>query len=457
MNLLPDITFDYDRYWQSVHTYNQWFIKLRNFAVIMLVLFLISISFLFQIKLNTLQIFGITGTTVFIFFYNQYFNFYISKNDGESLKTYALQYSLLQIIFDLISLSFIVYLTGGIEAPLFLFFIFHMIIGSIILPDKIIYAIAFILVSIFSALSLLEYNYVIPHQSLKGFYRNSFFQDPNFLFGFLFTFSVMLIVSIYLTKKIVGDLYNREKELKDALEELNQAEASKQKYIIAVVHELKSPIAAATSYLELVTGGFVGKISNDVDDKVNKAKIRLNEAIENINNILHVSKFKLLNRIEKEQIDLNLLISEIVEKSASLIQKKNLNLQLNDKLKNRYKIQADRLLMHLAFSNLISNAIKYSSKNGTVVIDLTELKEDIKIIIADDGIGIPPNELSKIFEDYYRASNAKKNKIEGTGTGLSVVRQIISAHSGTLTVNSPSYLSKPNKPGTSFTVILKNG
>jgi signal transduction histidine kinase len=92
--------------------------------------------------------------------------------------------------------------------------------------------------------------------------------------------------------------------------------------------------------------------------------------------------------------------------------------------------------------------------DGIVEIEVDEDKDNLIIKVCDDGVGIPEEEIDKIFNDFYRASNIKSGGVEGSGLGLSVVKQILERHNGTIYVQSPSHLSTNKYPGTSVTITL---
>ena len=110
--------------------------------------------------------------------------------------------------------------------------------------------------------------------------------------------------------------------------------------------------------------------------------------------------------------------------------------------------------MELALSNLISNAAKYAINNGNISIILSDNDDSIQLEISDNGIGIPETELSNIFNQFYRASNVDRTKIEGSGMGLSIVKEIIERHGGKIKVQSPSKIGNKNAPGTTFIITL---
>jgi len=431
-----------DEYNDSLHRYNKWFIKLRWYAACSLIIYWLLLNFLPFLKITNTQSFIILFSSIIIAVYNYYFLQVYKK--GIQLTNSPLKVSILQIIFDLLVLSIIVYFSGGIEAPIFMFYLFHMIIASLILPTKLVYVIAANLILGFSILSMSEFYGIIPHQSIYGLYPIYLYNSEGFVFSVLIIFSLVLFISIKLTSKIADELYSRERQLRLALDDVHRSEELKQKYISAVVHELKSPIAAATSGIELVLGDYLGSIGSDVRNTLERSKIRLKESIDNINNILRVSRFKLLNKIEEEQIILPVLINNLLEKLNPIIERKqiNVNFEKNDGV----FIQGDKVLLELVFSNLIGNAIKYTPKPGNIVIRINKNENEIYVVINDDGIGIPKEEIDKIFEEYYRATNVKD--IEGTGTGLALVKQIVEAHKGKIIIESPSEIGSMFRPGT---------
>lgn len=453
MDLLPTSFKIYDEYWATIKRYNQWFIKLRFWAVASLALFYIFIRFILELGLTEVQDTVVVSITLLILIYNSLFLRIHKDNTNENNRVNELRLELFQMFFDLFSLSLLVYFLGGIEAPIFLFFIFHMIIGSLILPSIIMYVIASILITVFALFSFLELFSIIPHMAIKGLYANSFYNDTHYVIGFIFIFSFMLFFCIYLTSRIVQELYAREGHLKNALDQLNEAEVSKQKYIMAVVHELKSPIAAASSFIDLVLGGYAGKIDELAREKLVKARVRTEESIDTINNVLRVSKFRLMNKLEVEDIDIIKIIRKILDSVTPVAERKNIVLSLDTKGKQA-DIPGDAVMLNLAFSNLISNSVKYTPKDGKVDISVSFEDSQCIIKVVDDGIGIPKIDQDKIFEEFYRASNAKANKIEGTGTGLNVVKQVVESHKGKLELTSPSEIGTSDRPGTEFRITL---
>lgn len=426
---------------------NLWFIKLRWYAVTLLIIFILAVKFIFAFELSNLQFYSYSFVTILIAVYNYFF--YLRKKSNKSGVRESDE-SLYQILLDLLALSMLVYFSGGIEAPIFLLFIFHMIIGSIILPKYVMYKIASLLIIFLSVSTSLEYYDIITHQNVKGLYSFQLYKSENFILGFLTLFSFIMLMSINITSRIVGELYSRQSQLRRALKEVDEAEQSKQKYLMAVVHELKSPIAAASANLDLVLGNYTGAVSETAIEKLTRSKERLNDSISSINNLLRFSQFRLMNKLELEPVIINELLNDILEKYNLTAQRKNIIITFNSSKQINYI--GDKVLLNLAISNLIANSLKYTQENGKIVIELHERANELHFSISDNGIGIPVDDLPKIFDEYYRASNVKA--IEGTGTGLATIKRIIESHNGKIEAKSPSEIGNLSHPGTRFEILL---
>jgi len=350
-------------------------------------------------------------------------------------------------------LTLLINYTGGIESPLYLFYLFHLIIGSLILPGVVMYSIAFAIIISMIAISYLQYSENISHYCLSGVYKLELYNNPEYIITTLLFFSLTIIISVYLTNRIANQLYLKEKNLHEALKEINDSEIKKQKYIMGVVHEIKSPIAATKSIISLVLDGFLGEVSPKIKEKLNRAIIRTTESLDMINNILRISRLRLLDDKTSEDVDLSELIDEIIDLTKERVDEKNIELEKTLTNKSRI-LKGDKVLLKLAFSNLIGNAIKYTPKNGIVLIICEFKKEYLTIDIHDNGIGIPENEIKKIFDNYFRANNITDKNQEGAGVGLSLVQEIVKQHRGRIKVKSPSTIGTIKRPGTCFTIQL---
>ena len=447
-NLVPAWAIHYEEFWLTIRRRNLWFIKLRYAAVAMLLFFIIFPEYFLGIKLSDTQQTALFITTFSILAYNLFFHFirqYL-KHDADSFN--PLHLSILQMISDLIALMLVVYFTGSVESPLLLFFVIHMIVGSLILPGFVIYTFAILIVLAFWGITVGEYYSIIQHNHIIGFLPISLHQQFNYVLALNVSFAFLVFMVVLIANRIANQLYIREQQLLESIDKINAAEKEKQKYISGIVHEIKTPLAAVHSYLDLVLQKFLGPIDEVVEEKLTRARRRSEEAIELINNVLKISKLRIEDSFIKEEVDIASILARAIKSAKVNAEARGVKLSLINHRKEKHTIEGDPLLIQIALSNIISNAIKYNFMDGVVEITVDEDKDNLIISVSDSGIGIPKEETDKIFNDFYRASNIKHGSVEGSGLGLSVVKQIVERHNGTINVQSPSHLSSNKYPGT---------
>jgi len=454
LSMVPDWAREQKEFWEAIRRRNLWFIKLRYGFVAVLFLFILISVTVFKIDFSTTQLIAVLVLTTSIFIYNVILHRIRKHVKLDADRFNPIYLSVIQMLLDLIVLLLLVYFTGGIESPLYILFVFHMLIGSLILPGAVVYTIASIFVILFIIMISLEHTGVLLHYHVNGLLNFHLYDKINFVAAFLSTFTFMIFVSIYLSNGIARQLYRREKELIESIKKINVAEKEKQKYIMGIVHELKTPFVAVASYIDLILQKFLGPIDEAVEEKLMRSKNRTDEGIQMINDVLNVSKLNLYDKFDEDEVDIKEIISGVLNKRKGYADSNLIKMKLIDERKNTQKIYGDKFLLDIAISNLIGNSIKYGVDGGSVEITLTDDKKNLIIEVCDDGVGIPEEELSKIFKDFYRAKNVKKISTEGSGLGLSVVKKIIDRHDGLIRVKSPSRMAKRDQPGSCFTITL---
>lgn len=452
--LVPEWAHNYEEFWIAVRRRNLWFIRLRYFFVVLLYSFMLGGEFLLNFKLTEAQIIAISVIGVIILSYNLIIQLVRPRIGCTPGRLNCLHLSLIQMLLDLLALMVLVYYTGTIHSPLYMFFIFQMVIGSLILPGSVVYTVAALVAVIFSSLVFLQHYNIIDTHLIAGLYLTVPEHIITFDVLFLAVFNAMLIFIVYLANKIAKSLYRREKQLRESLDQLNEAEIAKQKYIVGVVHEIKTPIAAVQSLLDLIVQNYLGPVSDEIKEKLLRAKIRSTEGISLINNVLRISKLKLLEESVTERIDLREMLRSLIERQSDQAKQNKIDIRFDDKRIENIPIEGDKVLLELAFSNIIGNSVKYNADGGLIEVIVEDEVNRIKIEICDNGIGIPQKDSFKVFQQFYRASNIKNKQFEGSGLGLSLVQEIIQRYNGSIDVSSPSRLASEGKPGTCVTVKL---
>lgn len=227
-----------------------------------------------------------------------------------------------------------------------------------------------------------------------------------------------------------------------------QRESLRREFSANVSHELKTPLTSISGYAEIIQGGLV----RDEDIKgfagrIYKEAQRLIQLVEDTIKISQLDEGA--NPYEWENIDIYQVAKEVCGNLKDIALKKNVHLFIEG---HRTMCRTVRPILEEILYNLCDNAIKYNKDDGTMSIHITEEKENVRIVVRDNGIGIPREDINRVFERFYRVDKSHSREIGGTGLGLSIVKHGVTFLGGT--VDMISELGK----GTEITVILpKNG
>jgi len=361
------------------------------------------------------------------------------------------QYVYIHIVLDMFALITLLHFTGGVENPFVFFFVFHVVLASIGLSYQVVYLLSTIAIIMVSLLFGLEYAGIIPHINLEGFARPTLYLQRNRILAVLTALAILLYGTTYLTTAIAGELRKRQRQvvalreslLQERTGELERASTSIAKleeeksqflhFIGIAAHDLKAPLTAIQGFLWVMLGGYAGEISEKQKNMLERSSLRITELLTLISDLLDIPRIETGQIVQEiEEVSLREVIEGCIEGQRNLAEAKGIKLKVEipDGLP-RIKGSASRLQQVL--TNLINNAINYTHE-GTVTIRAKERDKDLLVEVMDTGIGIPPADISHLFEDFFRASNVETR---GTGLGLSISRRIVEAHGGRIWAESP--------------------
>ncbi len=339
----------------------------------------------------------------------------------------------IHIIIDLICLTLIVHFSGGIENPIYLFYIFHIVISSILFSRYSPFMIATLVIILFYSLVYLEFNEIIPHYCL---YEISIHNSQLAVILILIVFFITVYVTEYICTAFMR-IYRDSKRIIDKQnKQLIEADKNKTRFFQFASHELKAPVIAIKSTLDGVTKSFHDSLDPKVLDLLKRASMRSAQLLTILKELLELSQKRNVKPIlENEPININKTLDETIEREKTSAEQKNikLNLNLTNDRVNTCGKQED---FEKVFSNIINNAIRYSPNGSEVEITMKSENDHIIFEVKDNGIGIAEEEIPKIFEEFYRSESAKKVVNFGTGLGLSLVKQIVGNYNGTISVTS---------------------
>jgi two-component system phosphate regulon sensor histidine kinase PhoR len=248
-------------------------------------------------------------------------------------------------------------------------------------------------------------------------------------------------------KNDLGEIMGSVTVLED-ISHLKELDKMKSEFIAMVAHELRAPIATVEQQLGVILNKMAGEVTEKQAELLARAKERTKGVLTLINDLLDLSKIEAGKMVQyKEPLSLQEVIQRVLEGIKDEADAKKIALEFLPPPQTSL-IQADRNSMEGIFTNLISNAIKYTPDQGKVRMTLSEEGGFLKATISDTGIGIKKEDLPRIFDRFYRVKSAETRQIIGTGLGLSIVRSIVDAHLGSISVESE--VGK----GTTFTLLF---
>jgi GAF domain-containing protein/anti-sigma regulatory factor (Ser/Thr protein kinase) len=223
-------------------------------------------------------------------------------------------------------------------------------------------------------------------------------------------------------------------ELEHAFDELRHLDKSKSELIQNISHELRTPLTFIRGYVELLQDGELGELQEEQRKAVEIVAAKSEVLSTLIDDVISMLK------AGREQIRTGpVSISKIGHFSvqAARATAEEVGLQLVEEIPEGLPlVQGEMRRLGQVLDNLIQNAIKFTEPGGTITVRMLEEKAQIRVEVEDDGIGIPPDELDRIFDRFYQVNGATTRHFAGTGLGLAIVKQIIEAHGGQVGVQS---------------------
>lgn len=209
------------------------------------------------------------------------------------------------------------------------------------------------------------------------------------------------------------------------------AERNRQEFTANVSHELKTPLQSIIGSAELLENGLVKP--EDTNRFIGNIRREATRLVSLINDIIRLSQLDENVELITEDVDLLTLANEVKDVLISSAETKNIELTVSGENK---AIKGVRRYLYEVIYNLCDNSIRYTPQGGKVNINVSEEKSQVVIAVSDNGIGIPYEHQSRIFERFYRVDKSHSKESGGTGLGLSIVKHAVACHGGTIKLDS---------------------
>jgi signal transduction histidine kinase len=233
-----------------------------------------------------------------------------------------------------------------------------------------------------------------------------------------------------------------------AHEALQNADRARALFVRTVTHELRAPVSGAQSLLRVLVRGMAGELSRQQREILDRVEARLSNLMELINDLLALAASKTTELQERPRLTpLAASVRHVVDLVSHEAGEKQILLSFEAPAEE-IQVRATAEGLGQIFGNLIGNAVKYTPPGGRLNVRVTREPSGAMVSIADTGMGIPAEDLPHLWEEFFRAGNARRSGIAGTGLGLSIVKRLVETFEGMISVQSAE------GEGTTFTVTL---
>jgi len=260
--------------------------------------------------------------------------------------------------------------------------------------------------------------------------------------------NVLLRIDFSMIRRESGFISGLVAVLHDVTEQ-EKTEQERREFVSNVSHELRTPLTSTRSYIEALAEG----AWQDKEIAPKFLEVTLNETdrmIRMINDLLNLSRMDSGNyQLQLEYINFKEMVNFVLDRFDMMVDEHEKKYRIQREFTKRelwVEVDTDRMIQ--VIDNLMNNAVKYSPDGGVIKVRLMETHNNIILSITDQGLGIPPNDLNKIFDRFYRVDKARARKQGGTGLGLAISKEVLKAHGGNIWVESREHV------GSTFFVSL---
>jgi signal transduction histidine kinase len=232
--------------------------------------------------------------------------------------------------------------------------------------------------------------------------------------------------------------------LADAYQKLAEQELARREFLSNVAHELRTPLMAASGYLQILQRGVL--TGDKLTEVVNTVSRNVGQIVSLVNDILFLQEIDLVLP-EFQPVDMTRIVRLVLNRYEDRAKERNVILRMTGE-GDAPQVAGDAKTLERAITALIDNAIKFSPHGGDVEIQFVAKEEAVAIAIQDHGVGILPEALPRVFDRFYHVEQSGDDLFGGLGIGLAITRQVIEQHHGTITVDSTPGV------GSTFTISL---
>ncbi len=421
--------------------------QLYDFTIVRFsVAFLIIVGSLFAkyvLKISQLNHYALIILAVILFFANT-INFLIAfparkKKEKSSAYRFLLAFILhLSIATDFIFLTIALWLVGGVYSPFQTFFIFHVIIASILFSPLVAFAYTIYGYLLFLTLAIVSWKQWLPTPFPLGAVPSDSPPTGTYIITVAVVQGLLFFLTASLTTHLMYFLREGQRQIVRINKDLERLCDQRKGFLQIALHNLRAPISAIAMHLQNLLYGYGGELNDNQKSWVQRSLTRIDELVSFLHDLENLSVMENADLLkEAGEIELNNLIEKIIEENQDLILSKNHEIKVELPEKRVFVLGIQRLIRE-AILNFLTNAIKYTPPNGKIIIRAYRYFSYVRVEVEDNGIGISKEDIPKLFREFVRLKSQKIEGVDTTGSGLGlfIVRQVIESHGGKVFVKS---------------------
>lgn len=237
--------------------------------------------------------------------------------------------------------------------------------------------------------------------------------------------------------KMIDEIVGMKQGFDEQIKRAKELDRAKSEFISIAAHQLRTPLSAIKWTLKMMIDGDVGNVTNEQKEFLDRGYVTNERMISLVNDLLNVSRIE-EGRFgyEFKTVSIDDIVDNLFKVARPLIAEKRINLVVNRSSGGLRMINADEEKLTLALENILNNSIKYTPPQGKITFSLEDKDGKLVITVSDTGVGIPKDQLPKLFTKFFRGSNAIRLQTDGSGLGLFITKNVIEKHQGTISVQS---------------------
>jgi len=356
-----------------------------------------------------------------------------------------------QIIVDLLCLSIVVHFVGSIATPAPFFYVLHIALSCIFFTAMESLIVTALVCALYGIVLLIENPllFFAPQSVLIASGTSTVHPLKIDIVLWMFTLDILFITVWYVVSRLAIVVRTNERHLLDAYDQISRAQEEKDRYAVLMTHQLKAPLDAIRSKINLIKGNYCGEVPPEIRDVVQKIDTRASGMAGLILDVLKLERLKAAARdtASPEDVHIEPVIRKCIDKLNPIASSRGIIItpSIED-----FIVEGIPSQFEILFENLISNAIAYSYDGASVEISsiFDRQSSSATVTVADHGIGIGDKDLPHIFDEYFYTPRAALHNRTSSGIGLSIVKTV--AENNKLNIK----VSSEQNVGTTFSVVF---